>query len=330
MPNIQRSPPLNSSMKSSSRSESDLSTPTTSASCFTKNDTNITTRSKRQRMETCSPNASTSFASNTGDLRTDLLNMLSNWKEDQDRRLNEWKSSLDDTLSKLVSEVTHLKNECREMRRTNAEIERGMEFINNIQEETSTKIKQIENDQKETTNTINKMESQIKNIQFHTRDSTIEIRNIPISSNEKFDNLLSILSTIGKTVEMTIKSGDIRDIYRLPGKPGVLRPIVAEFTCVHSRNELLSRVRKFNKEKPVPEKLNTQVIGLPGAKKPIYIEEHLGPAQRKLMFQTRQFAKKYNYSCWHSNARILLRMDSSGKPIIIDSEKCLSDLEKKS
>jgi hypothetical protein len=326
MPNIPRSPPRDTSMLSNSRSEPNLSTPTSSASCITKSDTNITTRNKRLRMETPSPNAS----SDSGDLRTDLLNMLSNWKKDQDQLLNEWKISLDDNLSKLVSEISHLKKECQEIKKANAEIEKGMDFISNTQEETAAKIKEIKYGQNDNANAIKILESQIQDVQFQTRNATLEIRNIPITENEKFDNLMLILSSIGKAMEFSINPSDVRDIYRLPGKPGVLRPVVAEFTCVHARNELLSKVRRYNKERSIHEKLNSQTIGLPGVKNPIYVDEHLGPSQRKLMYETRQFAKKHNYSCWHSNGRILLRMDSTGKPILIQSVQCLADLVKNS
>jgi hypothetical protein len=329
MPNIQRSPPHNTSVLSGSRSETDLLRESTTDATISKFDTHITTRTKRQRMETSPPNTSTRSSSDKDDLRNDLLNLLSNWKEDQDRRLDEWKTNLDATLSKLVSEVTYLKKECQEIKKTNMEIEKGMEFFNKVQEETGTKVKEIENSLKYNTNAINITESQIQDIQFQTRHATLEIRNIPISENETFDSLFSSLSKICKAMELTINDADIRDLYRLPGKLGVLRPIVVEFTRVQTRNALLTRVRKFNRDKPVSEKLNTQIIGLSGVKNPIYIDEHLGPSQRKLMYETRQFSKKHNYSCWTSNGRILLRTDSAGKPVIIHSEKCLSDLVKK-
>jgi hypothetical protein len=173
------------------------------------------------------------------------------------------------------------------------------------------------------------LETQIQDIHLQTRSATIEIRNVPYFENEKFESLLSVLTSICKKMNLTLAPGDIRDIYRLPGKPGTTRPVVAEFTCVNTRNDLMSRVRRYNKEKPTLEKLNTQTIGISGTKQPIYIDEHLAPSQRKLMFETRQFAKKHNYSCWHSHGRILLRLNTTDKPIIIRSQECLSDLVKK-
>jgi hypothetical protein len=325
MPNTQRTPPKSPKV-SGSRSESDLSTVIIGVP---ESDTNITTRYKRQRKETSSPQKSSSPTfSYTNDLRLDLLNMLTGWKEDQERRLSEWKSSLDDTLSELVKEVSHLKMECLEIKKSNAEVEKGMEFMNKTQEEISNKVKEIEKDKNSNSDAIKNLETQIQDLHFQTRHATLEIRNIPCTVNENFDNLLSTVSKIGTALEFTIHPGDIRDIYRLPGKPGVPRPIVAEFACVLTKNEFQSRIRKFNKDKAASEKLNTTTIGLQGEKKPVYIDEYLAPSRRKLMFETRLLAKKFNYSCWHSNGRIFLRIEPNSKPIVVLSEKCLTGLTK--
>ncbi|CAH4028449.1 unnamed protein product [Pieris brassicae] len=323
MSRIPRTPPSKNSL-SGSRSESDLST---TASASNSGESNVTTRNKRPRMNS-SPKGPSSSGFPSGDLRTDLLNMLSDWKGDQDRRLDEWKISLDDTLSKLVTEVTQLKKECQEIKNTNRDIENGMKFMNEQHEELSSKVKNLEGQKKANSEAINNLETKIQGLQFLSRVATIEVRNIPHYDSENFESLLSILTRIGKELDLTIDSKELRDIYRLPGKPGTARPIVAEFSCVHTRNELLSRVRKLIKEKLIPEKLNTQTLGLPGAKSLIYIDEHLPPAQRKLMYETRQIAKKFKYACWYSNGRVFLRMDAAGKPVIIDSEKCLDDLVK--
>lgn len=323
---MQRTPPAASPTLSASRSDSDL----TRAS-ETKNDTNITTRNKRQRMD-MSPDKSPTlctFHAGDGDLRNDIMRLLTSWKEDQDRRLSEWKSDLDNTLSKLLTEVSDLKTECREIKIANAEMEKSMDYINKKHEETISKVLIIEKEKNTNTEIIKSLETQIQDLHFQTRQATIEIRNVPLSENENYAKLKEIVFGMGKLIDINIGPEDIRDIYRLPGKPGLPRPIVTEFACVHTRNELISRIRLFNKERSINEKLNTQTIGLPGDKRPVYIDEHLAPSLKKLMFLTRQFAKKHNFSCWHSNGRIFLRTEQTGKPIQIVAEKCLTNLQKK-
>lgn len=323
---MRRTPPPTASPLSGSRSESDLLQQGESISV---SDLNITTRTKRQRVETSPGNSSKQSASHSDDIRTDILNMLSSWKEDQDQRLNEWKKDLDNTLSRVVTEVSYLKKECLEIKKANSEMEKGIEFINKSYEETTYKVAEIEKGKNTNTEAIKRLETQIEDLHFRTRQATIEVRNVPLSENETHDNLLAIMSMIGKAMEINLNPGDLRDIYRLPGKQGTTRPIVAEFACVYARNELIAKVRRHNKSRTVSEKLNTQTIGLPGSKTPIYVDEYLPPSLRKLMYETRQFAKNHGYSCWHSHGKIFLRLDSSGKPILIKSVKCLAEILKK-
>ena len=253
------------------------------------------------------------------------MSMLTNWKDDQDRRLSEWKRDLDITLSRLVTEVSDLKKECQEIKRTNSEIEKSMAFINQNYEETIQKVVEIEKEKNANTEAIKSLEAQIGDCNFLARQATIELRNVPVTRDENHQTLLATLKGVGKVVEVDVSSKDIRDIYRLPGKPGSVRPIVAEFGCVLSRNEMIAKVRGFNKGKLVTEKLNTQIIGLPGAKLPIYVDEYLPPSQRKLMFETRQFARKHNYSCWHSHGIIYIRLEPTSRPVIVRSMKCLTE-----
>ncbi|CAH4035079.1 unnamed protein product [Pieris brassicae] len=175
MSRIPRTPPSKNSL-SGSRSESDLST---TASASNSSESNVTTRNKRPRMNSSPESPSSSPVFPSGDLRTDLLNMLSDWKRDQDQRLDEWKISLDDTLSKLVTEVTQLKKECQEIKNTNRDIENGMKFMNEQHKELSSKVKNLEGQKKANSEAINNLETKIQGLQFLSRVATIEVRNIP-------------------------------------------------------------------------------------------------------------------------------------------------------
>lgn len=201
-----------------------------------------------------------------------------------------------------------------------------MDFINKKHEETIARVSSVEKEKNANTEAIKVLENQLQDLHFQTRQATIEIRNVPLIENESYESLVKIVSTLGEKMDLCLGSGSIRDAYRLPGKLGAIRPIVAEFSSVHTRNELISRIRRFNKDREINDKLNTETIGLPGVKKPIYVDEHIAPSQRKLLFETRQFARKHNFSAWHSNGRILIRTEQTGKPIQIKTEKCLEEL----
>lgn len=125
---------------------------------------------------------------------------------------------------------------------------------------------------------------------FQTRPATIELRNVPNVEDETAEKM-TVLSEIGKAVDLTINQSQLRDVYRLPGKPGTTRPIVAEFNTVSTRNTFLEKVRSYNKDHPLAEKLNTLTLNIPGAKTAVYVDEHVTPALKKLLYEARKFAK---------------------------------------
>ncbi|KAJ8733149.1 hypothetical protein PYW08_001447 [Mythimna loreyi] len=201
-----------------------------------------------------------------------------------------------------------------------------MSFINEKFESLYSKASLLEKKGIDSEVHINRLNKQVQDLNFLSRQATIELRNIPTKDQETPADLISAVSSVGKTIDLEVQQSAFRDVYRIPGKPGLCRPIVAEFSSVNKRNEFLSKVRKFNKERSVNDKLNTQLLGIAGEKKPVFIDEHLPPATKKLLYEARQFAKARNCTCWYSNGRILLKKDPADKPVEIKSEKCLTML----
>lgn len=290
---------------------------------------NATLRGKRQRVEDSPTNRSNNASVNIDGLKSDLMQMLTAWKAEQDKRFTDWKSEQDRTLSLLVREVSDLKQQCQQIQKCNLEIEQGMQHINNNYEDIKTKICALEREKRENVEKIDKLEKRIHDMSLMTRSASIEFRNIPLRKQERYCDLLDIVSSIGQAVNSGVKSSNFRDIYRLPGRPGSVRPIVAEFTSVSARNDYLLSVRTFNRERSLSDKLSTKTISLPGDQKPIFVDEHLTPSLKKLLYETRIVAKQNNYTCWHSNGKILMRMAKDDKPIHIETVKCLTFLSKK-
>lgn len=63
---------------------------------------------------------------------------------------------------------------------------------------------------------------------------------------------------------MEISPSNVRDIYRLSGKPGHTRSIFIEFSTVFYKINFLTAMRNYNKKRPLEEKLNTENIGVTG------------------------------------------------------------------
>ncbi|XP_075975679.1 uncharacterized protein LOC142976276 [Anticarsia gemmatalis] len=324
MPRKQCTPPStpNTVTREKSISDSDLlQVKDTNAPSY-----NVTLRDKRQRLDD-SPQSNKS-TDGVDRLKDELKELLISWKQDQDQRLTTWKAEQDSTLSLLVRDVSALKLQCQQIQKSNSEIEKGMEFINHSYEELQNKIYDLEKERAENLNRITKLEYQLQDMRLVTRSATIELRNVPPKDQEKSSDLVAVLSDIGQAMKLNIEASDLRDIYRLPGKPGITRPIVAEFASVSTRNNFLTTVRGFNKDRPISEKLNTKTIGMPGEKRAIYADEHLTPTLKKLLFDARMVAKAHNYSCWHSNGRIFMRLEKDSKPIHIKTGECLAFLVK--
>lgn len=320
MPNIKRSPPLATGTRSV-HSRKSLPEQDSESSSFVDTETfesNITLRKKKNLKQNCS-------AQDQTDQR--LCSLFAEFKEEVKQMLETWKSEQSKVLSKIITEVSDLKIQCQGIQKVNGEIEKSIEFINSKYDDMRNRLGNLENGQKGGEEHIKNLVTQIEDINLKARPATIELRNIPSQEKETTSDLFSIISGIGKAVDNEVQRSGLRDVYRLPGKPGLTRTMVAEFTSVVTKNEFLVSIRRFNKSRPLSDKLNTQTIGLTCGKQPIYVDDHLPPSSRKLFFEARQVAKKNNYYCWLSNGKILMRKGPNEKPIPIKSAKCLA-LEK--
>lgn len=214
-----------------------------------------TKRQKRPRAESSSPK------NELADFKLEIKHLLTSWKSDQDA-----------ILSKLVSDISELKALNSTIQKSNLEIEKSMEFMNIKYEEISNHIMSLEKERSESRKCILDLEKKFQELYSCSRSSSIEIRNVPMAETESFQELSSVVSKIGTLVGNEINPVDIRDLYRLPGKPGAIKPIVAEFSTVQTKLDLISSVRNFNKDRIVADKLNTTQIGLSGSKNAIFID----------------------------------------------------------
>lgn len=320
---MQRTPPKTGLSQGQSLSEPDIPAATAGIAGAG----NITVRNKRQRLADSPSNVEHTERSDAiSTFKLELMDMLTTWKSEQEELLTTWKDEQAAILSKLVKEVAELKQKCLSIEKSNTEFENSMSFISDKFESLNSKVSLLETRGIDKEDYISRLNKQVQDLNFLSRQATIELRNIPTTDKETPADLISAVSSVGKTVNMEVQQSAFRDVYRITGKAGLCRPIVAEFSSVNMRNEFLAKVKKFNKERSVNDKLNTQLLGMAGAKKPVYIDEHLPPATKKLLYEARQFAKGKSYTCWYSNGRILLKKDPTGKPVEIKSEKCLTML----
>lgn len=106
-----------------------------------------------------------------------------------------------------------------------------MDFINNQYEYIKKGLKNMHKERFVQRKGIENLEKKVQDLQLKSRSSCVEMRNVPCADKETTAVIIKT-SSVGTVVGTTIYPSDLRDIYRIPGKPGSTRPVVAEFQTV--------------------------------------------------------------------------------------------------
>lgn len=293
------------------KSDLDIPGPSETASPLSNSELSlITLRSKRPRSELSPP-----------------MNTMEEFKAEMRAMMESLLSEQSAILCRLSEDVSAIKTINENIQKSNKEIEDSIDSIKSSCADLNNRLNTFERDSIECRNGILSLEKKIESIELCSRSSAIEIRNVPAKENETSSDLLEIIAAAGKALEIDIQKFQIRDAYRLPSKPGKNRPIIAEFSTVPLKLQILNSVRIYNKTRNATEKLTTDAIGLKCKSAPIYISEYLPGATRKLFYLARQFAKISEYKfCWAVNGKIYLRKSEVSSAVRIDSEQVLRDL----
>ncbi|CAH1634794.1 unnamed protein product [Spodoptera littoralis] len=282
---------------------------------------NLSLRYKRPRSD------SSPVKNQFEDFKDEILLMLTTWKQDQEIQISKFMSEQKASLSKLMSEITELRLQNIKIQKSNTEIEKSIIFISGQYEDVLKQVNTLSKDTQQFGNNLQILESKTQDLQQFSRSSAIEIRNVTQNEGESSADLTEIVTKVGSVFGMAITKGHIRDIYRLPGKPGTNKPIVTEFSNVQTKQQLLTHAKDFNRRHSKEDRLNSRKIGLAGDLRPIYVADYLPLTSRKLFFATREFAKTNEYKfCWTTNGQIFLRKDEGAKQILIKSEQSLRDI----
>ncbi|XP_047996357.1 uncharacterized protein LOC125234192 [Leguminivora glycinivorella] len=201
-----------------------------------------------------------------------------------------------------VSMRTMLNTELKSMRDEIKEMNDSMTFMNLKYEdmkkeskEDKQKIKNLQDQNNKMAITIQDVTGRLNYLEQQNRASNVEIQCVPQKSNE---SLVKIVTDLGKVIKHEVKDVDVSYCTRvMKSNSSNNRPksIVVQFNSPRLRDSFLAAAVNFNKSKPVPEKLNSSHLGFVGEKSPIYIMEHLSPANKALHAATRIKAKEKGY-----------------------------------
>lgn len=298
MPKVTRSPPV----LQHTSSDSDV----TKISLDAVTPTFVSQRNKRQRE--CSEEKFLSF------------------KEEITHLISDWKNTQNSLLEKLVTEVATIKEQNNQIKKSNEDIEKGIEFLNNQYEDMVKKIENLEKERKQHLLQIASLVSRVEDMERSLKASTIEIRNVPLpTQRETKGDLCQIVQNTCKTLNVNVSQKDIRDVYRITTKSGK-GTIIADITSVITKAEIIQGVKTYNKQHP-EQKLNSAVIGLKGNQCPIYVSEALTSKARRLFFLARDLVRSNEYKfCWTSNGKVYLRKSLDATHIEVRDEMQLASL----
>lgn len=253
--------------------------------------------------------------------KTELTELFSTWKSEQDNKFSTWKSEQDNKFDKLLSCMEEIKHQ-------NDDIRNSMEFMSLQYDNLLTKVDSLESGRADDRKRIQFLEGKIDSLERNLRSSSLEIRNVPAQSHESKSSLMTLIQEAGKTLNVMIQPQDIRDVYRVNTKTEN-KPIIADFISVIKRDSLITSIKKYNRDN-ANSKFSTSNLQIEGPSKPVYITELLTFQAKKLYFMARDFAKQNDYRfCWATHGKIYLRK-AEGQPLIrIETESDLNKIAKK-
>lgn len=179
-----------------------------------------------------------------------------------------------------------------------------------------TRMNELEWENQRLKNAVEELQSRVEDSEQYSRVNCVEIHGVPRATNE---NVLAVVRQVGTAIGFQLSDEMIDNCHRLGGSRED-RPagVIVKF------------VRRFDKEKFLTMKrqkkdLTTRHLGF-ASDTPVYINEALCPARRRLYAQARQIKKEKHYKyIWLRNGKILLRKDDGG-PVVAVTQ--VGDLQK--
>lgn len=252
-------------------------------------------------------------------LKDELLSMLNNWKEEQNK-----------TLSKLCSDIADVKKQNASIQKTNADMEKALDFMSKQYEDMKDKLLNMEREKNEHLNYIAALECKMDDMEKKLKFTVVEFRNMPSNQQAKHETPLELCELVEKTcnvLNVLIQPSEIKDIYRIKNKSGA-STVITEFTTVLTKNKVLYAAKEFNRNNS-SNKLSTTSIGLPGAALPVYVAESLTKKDRILFAMARERSKTLEYKyCWTNKGRIYMRKTDGSLRVEIRTDADLIALKK--
>lgn len=239
-------------------------------------------------------------------------------KEDFKQEMKTFRESIE---RELRSEVRDLKNEKKEMA---SSIEFAHGSVSELQKKLEAEVaKNVElSAQNETLRgkcaaletRVEQLETRTTSAEQYSRNTNVEIQGVTQQDGESVHD---IVAQIGLAVNEPVSTSDIESCHRVPNRRGDKANIVVQFRSRAKRDTFLKKAKKM--------RLTNNDAGHE-SEVPIYVNEHLCPALKKLL----GMAIKKKYECkwksvWSFNGKIFAKQVEDGPVVAIKTER---DLDK--
>lgn len=245
------------------------------------------------------------------------------------REMSAFMQQFNNTLRDILNtELKPIKDDVQELTRAVDHMSNQYDDILKEQEIVNVKMKILETENHSLNVAVDDLKKRINQMEQYARSNNAEIQCVPESKNE---NLLSIIAKLGEVVNCPTAGKNVSHCSRIAkfdSNSGRPRSIVVQFSNPRFRDELLAAVIKFNKPRKGVEKLNVSHLGINESKDPIFVTEHLSPANKDLHAAARQVKKAKNYQyLWVRNGKIFMRKNETSNYILIKDKHTLDKLE---
>lgn len=230
----------------------------------------------------------------------DIMKVVMEIRENQGRNEKEFNKSYELLNDKLEDNTKVLKEQAEKIDR----------YLKKI-EELSTENKQLKQ-------VIANLENRVEDLEQYSRINTVEIQGIPQGESE---DVADVVKEVGKALGMKIEECMIDACHRMRSRPGSNDPptIIVKFVRRGIKEELLRKRRE-------KKTLSTKHMNL-HTDRPIYINESLSPARRRLAALARVAKREHHYQyLWIRNGKIFLRKENGAKVIQVTSKDDLKSL----
>lgn len=225
------------------------------------------------------------------------------------------------------SELSDMNSTLKEVQKSNNNIENSIEFLASQNEELKNRITALENKAQDDRQYILFLENKVEDLQLVSRKANFELKNVPKKENESKDDLIEMIACLSKTVNCEIAKNDIRDIYRVRGKPEQKNtPIIVETQSALLKADFLRMTKSFNVRNK--HKICAKHLGFKTREEtPIYVSEHLTAQASRLFFLARDLRKTKGYKfCWTSYGKVYVRKSEQSPVVVIKSENQVHQL----